>query len=305
MELCHSSLHQLIHPLKRSDAPANPRERFNLGGLQHEWTTESLPAQLVCSLLREIVSGMLFLHGTMGIQHGDLKPRNILVKIGEDGECTLKLCDFGSSRMLQLPPTELAFTGTLPYMAPELLDPSSTPDAGSADTAARAVDVYSFGVCLWEALTRQFPWRHLLEQGMVIDLKRRVAVAVERPPTDTIRIRAESPVDGPIGKAEAVPRALLLLLEACWRHDPAARPTFAQLAQLDLERLCFSMPAEEQLVQLIDRTEREAASLPNRTPRSSPQWGIAGSQARAADELPVVPAGYQSPAMVVPPQHSY
>ena len=261
MELCDSSLHRLIHPHH---------------GLRTE-VKDFLPPQLICSLLCEVVSGMLFLHGTMGIQHGDLKPLNILLSGG-----TLKLCDFGSSRLLQFPTAELAFTGTLPYMAPELLVPSKIVEAGSADTAARAIDVYSFGICLWETCTRQFPWRQLLEQGMVVDLKRRVGIEGERPPSDL------SP--------QALPRPLRLLLAACWRQDPAARPTFAQLAELDLEHLCSSKAAEEQLVRLVERTERDATSLLNRSLRQRATQGVPGM--RDGDE-----AVYRSPA-VVPPHHT-
>jgi len=173
----------------------------------------------------------------MGLQHGDLKPLNILLR----GD-VVKLCDFGSSKLLQHQPAEIVFTGTLPYMAPELLLPSTRADA--PDTAARAVDVYSFGVCLWEACTRRFPWRKLLQQGLVHDLKRRVGREGERPPTDL----------GP----QLLPRPLLLLLEACWRQHPPDRPTFAQLAALDVEHLCTSPAAEQQLVDLIKATEGRA-----------------------------------------------
>ena len=104
-----------------------------------------------------------------------------------------------------------------------------------------AVDVFSFGVCVWEACTRQSPWRKLLEQGMAHELRWRVRGG-HRPPTTSL---------GP----SAFPRPLLLLLEACWRQNPAARPTFAQLAELDLEGLCSSEAAEQQLVELVRATE--------------------------------------------------
>lgn len=89
------------------------------------------------------------------------------------------------------PPTKpavLAITGTLPYIAPELLQSHSSSSIGSplgaTDMSSQAVDVYSFGVCLWETCTRLFPWRKLLEQGLVSDLQRRVGRNGERPPTD-------------------------------------------------------------------------------------------------------------------------
>jgi len=224
MELCETSLHTVIHP----------------GSVLKTEIVEFLPPDLICTVLRGIVSGMLFLHDTMGIQHGDLKPLNVLLREGE-----IKLCDFGSSRLLQHGHAELACTGTLPYMAPELLLPSP-PSGGatSANVAGQAVDVYSFGVCLWEMCSRQFPWRKLLEQGMVHELKRRVGREGARPPTD-------------LG-SQALPRPLLVLLEACWRQNPAERPTYRQLAALDLQNLCSSPTAEQEMVELVESTRVSA-----------------------------------------------
>ncbi|KOO20995.1 protein kinase [Chrysochromulina tobinii] len=102
MEQCESSVHRLVHP-RRSAAARHMR-------------LAPLPDKVVCELLRGVVSGMAFLHDVMGITHGDLKPLNMLLR----GNC-VKLCDFGSSRLLQHDLSELAFSATLPYMAPELL----------------------------------------------------------------------------------------------------------------------------------------------------------------------------------------
>ena len=49
-------------------------------------------------MLRGIVSGMQFMHSVMGVVHGDLKPLNLLLQRGQ-----IKLCDFGSSRLLRHP----------------------------------------------------------------------------------------------------------------------------------------------------------------------------------------------------------
>ena len=66
-------------------------------------------------MLRGIVSGMQFMHSVMGVVHGDLKPLNLLLQHGQ-----IKLCDFGSSRLLRHDVADLAFTGTPPCIAPEL-----------------------------------------------------------------------------------------------------------------------------------------------------------------------------------------
>ena len=253
MEQCESSVHRLVHP-RRSAAARHMR-------------LAPLPDKVVCELLRGVVSGMAFLHDVMGIAHGDLKPLNMLLC----GNC-VKLCDFGSSRLLQHDLSELAFSATLPYMAPELLVPTTAPtpsaatasaDHGSADsggssvagaaaTAAPnaerlkaglkagsgvgyAIDVYSFGVCVWEICVRAYPWHALLEAGEVDELKRRVGTLAERP---------EESHDDSI----PIPPPLRALLEACWRQEPSERPAFRQLASLDFEVISRGGPAALRLI---------------------------------------------------------
>ncbi|CAN0570459.1 unnamed protein product, partial [Ectocarpus sp. 12 AP-2014] len=73
-------------------------------------------------------------------------------------------------------------------------------------------DVYSFGVVLWECLSRKVPWEDVVDVG---DLSMAVTSG-ERP---------EMP--------EICPPDLANLARACWKGDPAARPTFeAVLASL-------------------------------------------------------------------------
>jgi len=259
MEQCESSVHRLVHP-RRSAAARHMR-------------LAPLPDKVVCELLRGVVSGMAFLHDVMGITHGDLKPLNMLLR----GNC-VKLCDFGSSRLLQHDLSELAFSATLPYMAPELLVPASStasstvpiPSAatasaahGSADGEGRslagaaataapnaerlkaglkagsgvgyAIDVYSFGVCVWEICVREYPWHALLEAGKVDELKRRVGTLADRP---------EEAHDDPI----PITPPLRALIEACWRQEPSERPAFRQLDTLDFEVISRGGPAALRLI---------------------------------------------------------
>ena len=183
-------------------------------------TSEAPPAAAeVCALLGGVISGMDYIHNVQGLLHGDLKPLNMLIK-GQK----VKLCDFGSSQLLRHAPADLASTGTLPYLAPEILrsavdEPSDRPRAG--DPAPRAgdpaTDVYSFGVSVWEMCTRLYPWHSLLRRGSVDELKRRVAEG-ERP-----------------GESVGVALPLRLLIDACWRQTPGERPGFAALQELNIE----------------------------------------------------------------------
>ncbi|KAL3660361.1 hypothetical protein V7S43_014515 [Phytophthora oleae] len=99
--------------------------------------------------IHEAALGLQHLHDH-GIIHGDLKGNNILV--GDDG--TAKLCDFrfaslASSSPKQLTDTEIDALGAVRWKAPECL-------LGSGPTFAS--DIYSFGMCIIELLTGQYPW---------------------------------------------------------------------------------------------------------------------------------------------------
>lgn len=108
------------------------------------------PATLV-PILQGVCSGMSAVHAH-GVVHGDLKPANIFVLAGPDGGETVKIVDFGLSKVHGL--DRLTRTGevigTPAYMAPELLTGEGTPDG--------RVDTYALGVILYEALSGRQPF---------------------------------------------------------------------------------------------------------------------------------------------------
>ncbi|KAK3090563.1 hypothetical protein FSP39_012722 [Pinctada imbricata] len=85
------------------------------------------------------------------VVHLDLKPANILIT--SDGN--IKLGDFGCSQKLEVDtkivsPTQRSFlTGTFAYRAPELL---------KGESPSKKADIYSFGITLWQMLTRENPF---------------------------------------------------------------------------------------------------------------------------------------------------
>ncbi|XP_041767784.1 CBL-interacting serine/threonine-protein kinase 13 [Anopheles merus] len=119
-------------------------------------------------ILCDIISGLCFCH-RHNIVHLDVKPQNVIVTVsgGADqpvapaaGNLPLrkylcKLCDFGSSMMLQpwQPNETLVNRGTIRYMAPELL-------RGTGGFTARA-DIYSFGVTMWQLDEGRFPYEEI------------------------------------------------------------------------------------------------------------------------------------------------
>lgn len=127
--------------------------------------------------------------------------------------------------------------GTPEWMAPELLDvglppsPRAEPTLSSSGEGARGVDWkaadrYSFGVILWELLTRKRPY-----------LGFNAAAAVEAVGPTIVTVWAAEGQRPAFPGAEdgllpgSTPAAWKALCERCWTENPADRPVFSDITQ--------------------------------------------------------------------------
>jgi len=111
--------------------------------------TEGLPYRLILDIALHIATGLQHLHKA-GVLHYDLKPGNILV----DEDFNAKIADFGASKIkYKTYITGTGMRGTLGYMAPELLLGAYVKNLQISDK----IDIYSFGVMLWEMVERDSP----------------------------------------------------------------------------------------------------------------------------------------------------
>ncbi len=107
-----------------------------------------LPQTEALALIKQVCAGMIYVHD-LGILHRDLKPDNIFVVKGSDGEPFIKILDFGLAKDVTdnaAPAITQVFTklGTPVYMPPEQHD-----DASSVDERA---DVFTLGRILFHLL---------------------------------------------------------------------------------------------------------------------------------------------------------
>jgi serine/threonine-protein kinase len=115
----------------------------------------AMPPRAATDLMLQVCQALRVTHRKLNLVHRDIKPDNILIR-KEDN--LVKVGDFGIARILATAQRTSSVAGTVPYMAPEVLE---------CDGYDLQVDVYSVGVVFYEALTGRLPYNPLTDSGSV------------------------------------------------------------------------------------------------------------------------------------------
>ncbi|KAG9147612.1 hypothetical protein Leryth_007385 [Lithospermum erythrorhizon] len=167
----------------------------------------------------DVAFGMEYLHGK-NIVHFDLKSDNLLVNLRDPHRPICKVGDLGLSKVKCKTLISGGVRGTLPWMAPELLN-------GSSSLVSEKVDVYSYGIVLWELLTGEEPYADL-HYGAIIG---GIVSNTLRPPIP-----------------ESCDQDWRSLMERCWSSEPQERPNFTEVAN-DLRTMASTIPPKGQMQQ--------------------------------------------------------
>ena len=217
MELMEGgSLYDLLHSNESSAPPSSSHPTLS---------STDLPWPKKWHILSELAKGIAFLHG-VAVTHRDLKPQNIL--LSRDHQ-QVKLADFGLSRKLNMSgmlSTYSLFSGTIPYMSPELHSPSPPLPPPSPPPAVEglACDIYAFGIIMWEVGFRKIPYSNLPLSDLM-DLRSKLYNDRIRPTIDA---------------GAGLSREFVQLMTRCWNHDAHLRP----LIGVVLEDLALSRDVE-------------------------------------------------------------
>ncbi|KGN64685.1 serine/threonine/tyrosine-protein kinase HT1 [Cucumis sativus] len=198
--LHHPNVIKLVAAVKKPPVYCIITEYLPQGSLRaylHKLEKKSLPLQKQIAIALDIARGMEYIH-SQGVIHRDLKPENILI----DQDFCLKIADFGIACEEAHCDTLAEDPGTFRWMAPEMI---------KRKPYGRKVDIYSFGLLLWELVAGKIPYEDMTPiqaAFAVVDKNIRPVIPSECPPV--IRV----------------------LIEQCWCEKPEKRVEFWQVVKV-------------------------------------------------------------------------
>lgn len=166
-----------------------------------------LPVEQAVDYVLEACEAIAEAH-TLGVVHRDLKPANLFVARGAGGRGSVKVLDFGVSKMVADGPEAGQLTnegvalGSPGYMAPEQI-------ASSRDVDARA-DIYSLGAILYRLTSGKNPYEGESLMSVLASM-------------------AATPLV-PLASIADVPAEFARIVERCLAQEPEAR--FGSVAEL-------------------------------------------------------------------------
>lgn len=180
----------------------------SLGTAIRGWRTGDLRNKLLIAM--QIANGLAYVH-SKGIIHRDVKPDNIWI----DSSGRVKLIDFGVAKSEEFSITGAGFTlGTPYYMAPEQV---------RGDKPTALVDIYSFGVLLFELITGVRPF-----EGRTVDqiFDQVLHQALDLEPLKQARI----------------PDAVSDLIHGCTAKEPGSRTRDFSIVTAKIDEILRWMP---------------------------------------------------------------
>ncbi|XP_076907326.1 serine/threonine-protein kinase STY13-like [Bidens hawaiensis] len=171
------------------------------GGSVRQFLTKrqnrSVPLKLAVKQALDVARGMEYVHG-LGLIHRDLKSDNLLIS----ADRSIKIADFGVARIEVQTEGMTPETGTYRWMAPEMIQHRPY---------TQKVDVYSFGIVLWELITGMLPFQNMTAvQAAFAVVNKGVRPTI---PNDCLPVLSQ-------------------IMTRCWDGNSDVRPSFTEVVRM-------------------------------------------------------------------------
>ncbi|XP_058879543.1 mitogen-activated protein kinase kinase kinase 7-like isoform X2 [Acipenser ruthenus] len=205
--------------------------------------------------------GVSYLHGMKpkALIHRDLKPPNLLLVAGGT---VLKICDFGTACDIQTHMTNSK--GSAAWMAPEVFE---------GNNYSEKCDVFSWGIILWEVITRRKPFDEIGGPAF------RIMWAVHngtRPPL-----------------IKNLPKPIESLMTRCWSKDPSQRPSMEEIVKIMTHFMQY-FPGSDEPLQYPCQNSDEGQS--NSATSTGPYVDYTSTNSSNMSDINVEPGDFQANA---------
>jgi eukaryotic-like serine/threonine-protein kinase len=230
-------------------------------------TRGALPIELAVELVLQACEALAEAH-SLGIVHRDLKPANLFCIRRADGLLSIKVLDFGISKVSSLSASgpEMGMTKTASVMgSPLYMPPEQMKSARDADSRS---DIWAMGAILYELVAARTPFRAESFAELVLKV-------AGTPPEPLRAIRPD------------VPPGLEQVILRCLEKDPARR--FQNIGELAVALLDFGPKRARSSVERISRVmtasglSTSSLELPPSSVAAPPgtvgSWGTTGTGA--------------------------
>ncbi|KAF5298140.1 hypothetical protein FQA39_LY02564 [Lamprigera yunnana] len=176
-----------------------------------------LDNMFIASLVHDLIKGMLYIHNSMLIAHGNLKSSNCVVT----SRWVLQITDFGLAEMRHCAENESVgehqYYRNLFWKAPEILRNLPVCLRGT-----QKGDVYAFAIILYEIIGRKGPFGNTIyEPKEIIEMIKGYPMSGDEPFRPNIELLYESEF--------ANSDYIIQCMKDCWSENPDVRPDFSTI----------------------------------------------------------------------------